>query len=90
MAKTAEAGGSAHGATLLIVNNDVPSDPVAMAAARREQAQRNVDAARAKVAKAQAHLDNASTPEKEERQLAHLVAAELALASAKAEQEGLD
>ena len=89
MAKTAEAGGGAHGATLLIVNNDVPSDPVAMAAARREQAQRNVDAAEAKVAKAQAHLDTASTPEKEERQLSHLVAAELALASAKAEQEGL-
>ena len=88
MAKTAEAGG-AYGATLLIVNNDVPSDPVAMAAARREQAQRNVDAAEAKVAKAQAHLDTASTPEKEERQLSHLVAAELALASAKAEQEGL-
>jgi hypothetical protein len=90
MAKTAEAGGSVHGATLLIVNNDVPSDPVAMAAARREQVQRNVDAARAKVAKAQVHLEGTTDPDKQERQLSHLVAAELALASALAEQEGLD
>ena len=88
MAKTAEAGGAVHGVTLLIVNNDIPSDPVAQAATRRDQAQRNVDAARAKVAKSQAHLD-AAIPKKQERQLSHLVAAELALASALAEQEGL-
>ena len=90
MPRTAQAGGSANGATVLIVNNDVPSDPVAMAATRKAQAQRNVDAAEAAVARAQAHLDAASTPDKQERQLAHLVAAELALASALAEQEGLD
>ena len=89
MAKTAEAGGAVHGVTLLIVNNDIPSDPVAQAATRRDQAQRNVDAARAKVVKSQAHLD-AATPENQERQLSHLLSAERALASALAEQEGLD
>jgi multidrug resistance efflux pump len=82
--------GSAHTAMVSVVDHDVPSDPVARLAERRAQAQREVDGCRAKVAKAEAHLAAATTPEKQERQLAHLVAAELALASAEAEQKGLD
>ena len=86
MPRTAQAGGSANGATVLIVNHDVPSDPVAMAAARKAQAQRDVEAAEAAVARAQAHYDAATTRDKQDRQAAHLAAAAEALALA---QKGL-
>ena len=89
--------GAAFNPTVRVENNTAPTDPADIAAyqARRkaeakEQAQRNVDGAKAKVAKAKAHLAGAETPEKQERQRAHLKGAEEALATALAEQKGLD
>jgi hypothetical protein len=81
--------GTANNAMVSVVNHDVPSDPVARHAEAVAQAQRAVDGCRAKVEKQKAHLAGATTPEKQERQLMHLVAAEEALAQALAEQKGL-
>jgi len=88
----AKAGGTgaAYNPMVSVVNNDVHSDPVARKAQAQAQAQRAVDGARAKVAKMQAHLDGAETEAKRERQLEHLVGAEEALATALAEQKGLE
>jgi hypothetical protein len=72
------------------VDHDVPSDPVAQAAERRAQAGREVEGCRAKVATIEAHLAAATTKDKQARQREHLAAAKAALASALAEQKGLD
>jgi hypothetical protein len=63
-----------QGATVAVVNHDVPTDPVALAAKRKEQAASAVASAKAKVVKAEAHLK----------------AAQEALAQALAEQKGLN
>lgn len=55
-----------------VVNNDVPTDPVALKQLRQEQAAAKVESAKAKVTKAKAHLKEA----------------EQALAEALAEQKG--
>jgi len=95
--KSAAGSGTAFQPMVQVENNTAPTDPAEIAAyqARRKaeaqaEAQRNVDAARAKVEKAKAHLAGAETPEKKERQRAHLKGAEEALATALAEQKGLE
>jgi len=61
-----------QGASVAVVNHDVPTDPVALAAKRKQQAADAVASARAKVVKAEGHLK----------------AAKEALAQALAEQKG--
>ena len=56
-----------------VVNNDVPTDPVKLAALRKSQAAAKVDAAKKKVTKAEVHLKEAKK----------------ALAEAQAEQKGM-
>ena len=45
--------------SVAVVNNDVPTDPVALKALRQEQADAAVESAKAKVAKAKQHLEAA-------------------------------
>ena len=90
MTTKASGTGTAFGATVSVVNHDVPTDPVALAARRREQAEAAVESARRKVERQQQHVAAAETDEKRAKQEAHLAAAQEALAQALAEQKGLN
>lgn len=59
-----------QGASVSVVNNDVPTDPVALKKLRQEQAAAQVVSAETKVAKAKSHLKEA------EKALAEALAAQ--------------
>jgi len=80
--------GSARTPTVAVVNNDVPTDPAALKAKQREQADAAVASAEAKVKRQKQHLASASK-DKKPRQRAHLAGAQEALAQATAQRKEL-
>lgn len=86
---TSTGTGKARSPAVSVVNNDVPTDPVALAALRIEQADAAVASAERKVAKQEAHLAAAEGKGKKDRQRGHLKAAQEALAQAIAQRKEL-
>lgn len=79
-------GGKAFSPTVVVVNHDVPSDPVARRALALAQADRAIEGARLKIEVQKQHLAGA-VKAKKERQRSHLAGAEQALAQAIAAKE---
>jgi len=86
MTQVAGGGGVAHSAMVMVVNHDVPTDPVKLRARQIADADAAVASARSKVEKLTRFVATAPKDSKE-RQRAHLKGAEIALAEAIAERE---
>ena len=80
--------GTAENPMVMVVNNDVPTDPKALAKLRRDQAKAAVKSAELKVKRQEQHLA-AAEGKKKAKVAKHLKAAQAALAQALAEQKGL-
>jgi hypothetical protein len=80
--------GAAQKPTVMVVNNDVPTDPKAVKAALIAQADAAIAGAEAKVAKQEEFVATTSG-EKQKRQKQHLAGAKEALAQAIAERKEL-
>jgi len=80
--------GASHAPAVGVVNHDVPTDPARLRATRIEQADAAVASAQAKVDRQKAHVAS-STGDKQDKQRAHLEAAQEALAQATAARKEL-
>ena len=86
---TSSGNAASHPPAVMVVDNDVPTDPEAVKAALIAQADAAIVGAEAKVARQEEHVAG-SAGEKQERQKEHLKGAKEALAQAIAARKELD